>query len=123
MPSIIVGRTGPFTGQSVVLEGAPLTLGRKGDNDIVLVSANASRLHAEIVTEDAGFVLYDRDSRNGTYVNDERITRHVLRPNDCIRIGDETFLYEAQEAMETVMDLSCSTLRASTRPSTPAPCA
>ncbi|MEV1062880.1 FHA domain-containing protein [Streptomyces sp. NPDC050263] len=106
MPSVIVGRTGPFTGQSVVLDGSPLTLGRKGDNGIVLVSANASRLHAEIVTEDAGFVLYDRDSRNGTYVNDERVTRHVLRPNDCIRIGDETFLYEAQEAMETVMDLS-----------------
>ncbi|WP_406841625.1 FHA domain-containing protein (plasmid) [Streptomyces sp. AHU1] len=106
MPSIIVGQTGPFTGQSVVLDRGPLTLGRKSDNDIVIVSANASRLHAEIVSEDAGFVLYDRDSRNGTYVNDKPVTRHVLRPQDRIRIGDETFLYESHEAMETVMDLS-----------------
>ncbi|MFD7400288.1 FHA domain-containing protein [Streptomyces virginiae] len=106
MPSVIVGRTGPFAGQSVVLGGEPLSFGRKSDNGVVIVSANASRLHAEILEEDPGFVLYDRDSRNGTFVNDRRVTRHVLRPNDCIRIGDETFLYEAQDAMETVMDLS-----------------
>ncbi|MEU9780355.1 FHA domain-containing protein [Streptomyces phaeochromogenes] len=106
VPPVIVGRTGPFTGQSMVLDGASLSFGRKSDNGIVIVSASASRLHAEIVTEDAAHVLYDRDSRNGTHVNGQRVTRHVLRPNDCIRIGDETFLYEAQDAMETVMDLS-----------------
>ncbi|MGP3689299.1 FHA domain-containing protein [Streptomyces sp. IBSNAI002] len=106
MASVIVGRTGPFTGQSVVLGSEPLSFGRKSDNGVVIVSPSASRLHAEILTEDPGFVLYDRDSRNGTFVNDQRVTRHVLRPNDSIRIGDETFLYEAQDAMETVMDLS-----------------
>ncbi|MFF2520047.1 FHA domain-containing protein [Streptomyces sp. NPDC058086] len=106
MPSVIVGRTGPFTGQSVILSSAPLTLGRKGDSGVVIVSPSASRLHAEIVAEDADFVLYDRNSRNGTFVNDQRITRHVLRPNDCIQIGEETFLFEAQDAMETIMDLS-----------------
>ncbi|MEU0840930.1 FHA domain-containing protein [Streptomyces sp. NPDC005962] len=105
MPSVIVGQTGPFTGQSVVLSAAPLTFGRKSDNDVVIVSVSASRLHAEIAAEDAGFVLYDR-SRNGTFVNDQRVTRHVLRANDRIRIGEETFLFESQDAMETVMDLS-----------------
>ncbi|MER5224467.1 FHA domain-containing protein [Streptomyces flaveus] len=105
MPSVIVGQTGPFTGQSVVLSAAPLTFGRKSDNDVVIVSVSASRLHAEIVEEDAGFVLYDR-SRNGTFVNDQRVTRHVLRANDRIRIGEETFLFESQDAVETVMDLS-----------------
>ncbi|GHJ37350.1 FHA domain-containing protein [Streptomyces sp. TS71-3] len=106
MSSVIIGQNGPFSGQSVVLDSAPLTFGRKSDNGVVIVSQKASRLHAEIVEEDAGFVLYDRNSRNGTFVNDERITRHVLRPDDCIRIGDETFLYASQDAMETVMDLS-----------------
>ncbi|MDH6630357.1 pSer/pThr/pTyr-binding forkhead associated (FHA) protein [Streptomyces sp. LBL] len=105
MPSVIVGQTGPFTGQSVVLSAAPLTFGRKSDNGVVIVSVSASRLHAEIVEEDAGFVLYDR-SRNGTFVNDQRVTRHVLRADDRIRIGEETFLFESQDAMETVMDLS-----------------
>ncbi|MFJ7078993.1 FHA domain-containing protein [Streptomyces sp. NPDC098781] len=106
MTSVIVGQTGPFTGQSVVLSGTPLTFGRKSDNGIVIVSPNASRLHAEIIEEDAGFVIYDRKSRNGTFVNDQRITRHALRSNDRIQIGEETFLFESQEAMETIMDLS-----------------
>lgn len=106
MSSVIVGRTGPFAGQSVVLGDAPLRFGRKSDNDVIIVSSRASRLHAEIVTEDGAFVLYDRDSRNGTFVNDRRVTRHVLEHGDSIGIGDETFLFETQEALETVMDLS-----------------
>ncbi|WP_405466074.1 FHA domain-containing protein [Streptomyces griseoaurantiacus] len=106
MSSVIVGRTGPFTGQSVLLGTAPLRFGRKSDNDVVIVSTKASRLHAEIVVEDGSYVLHDRDSRNGTHVNEQRVTRHVLASGDVIRIGDETFRFETQEAMETVMDLS-----------------
>ena len=107
MSSVIVGRTGPFSGQSVVLgTGASLRFGRKSDNDVIIVSTSASRLHAEILVEDDAFVLHDRNSRNGTYVNDRRVTRHVLEHGDVIRIGDETFAFETQEALETVMDLS-----------------
>nr|WTC14214.1 FHA domain-containing protein [Streptomyces anthocyanicus] len=106
MLSVIVGRTGPFAGQSVVLGDAPLTFGRKSDNDVIIVSVSASRQHAEILAEDGAYVLHDRDSRNGTYVNDERVARQRLSPGDTIRIGDETFLFETQEAVETVMDLS-----------------
>ncbi|MGW2854032.1 FHA domain-containing protein, partial [Streptomyces sp. NPDC001215] len=105
MSSVIVGRTGPFAGQSVVLGSAPLRFGRKSDNDVIIVSVSASRLHTEIVAEEGAYVLYDR-SKNGTFVNEERVTRHVLAPGDSIRIGDETFLFETQEALETVMDLS-----------------
>jgi 2-polyprenyl-6-methoxyphenol hydroxylase-like FAD-dependent oxidoreductase len=104
--SVIVGRTGPFTGQSVVLGAAPLRFGRKSDNNVVIVSASASRLHAEITLEDGAFVLHDHNSRNGTYVNGQTVTRHMLQAGDVIQIGDETFLFETQEALETVMDLS-----------------
>jgi 2-polyprenyl-6-methoxyphenol hydroxylase-like FAD-dependent oxidoreductase len=104
--SVIVGQSGPFSGQSVLLGTAPLRFGRKSDNDVIIVSTSASRLHAEIVEENGAYVLHDRDSRNGTHVNGRRVTRHVLESGDVIRIGDETFLYETQEAMETVMDLS-----------------
>ncbi|WP_030379647.1 MULTISPECIES: FHA domain-containing protein [unclassified Streptomyces] len=106
MSSVIVGQSGPFSGQSVLLGTAPLRFGRKSDNDVIIVSTSASRLHAEIVEENGAYVLHDRDSRNGTHVNGRRVTRHVLESGDVIRIGDETFLYETQEAMETVMDLS-----------------
>ncbi|MFD5746512.1 FHA domain-containing protein [Streptomyces sp. NPDC127033] len=119
MTSVIVGRTGPFTGQSVVLGTAPLRFGRKSDNDVIIVSTSASRLHAEIVTEGDARVLHDRDSRNGTYVNERRVARHVLSPGDVIRIGDETFVFETQEAMETVFDVSQIDLPRSSAPANP----
>ncbi|MGW6256884.1 FHA domain-containing protein [Streptomyces sp. NPDC055085] len=106
MLSVIVGRTGPFAGQSVVLGEAPVTFGRKSDNDVIIVSVSASRFHAEIVADHGTYVLHDRGSRNGTFVNEQRVDRHELLPGDTIRIGDETFLFETQEAVETVMDLS-----------------
>ncbi|MFF4554444.1 FHA domain-containing protein [Streptomyces sp. NPDC001422] len=106
MLSVIVGRTGPFAGQSVVLGEAPVTFGRKSDNDVIIVSVSASRFHAEIVADHGTYVLHDRGSRNGTFVNEQRVDRHELQPGDTIRIGDETFLFETQEAVETVMDLS-----------------
>ncbi|MFC1401233.1 MULTISPECIES: FHA domain-containing protein [Streptacidiphilus] len=106
MPPVIVGQKGPFAGQRIPLGTAPVTFGRKSDSDIVIVSPIASRLHAEIVPEDGGFVLYDRNSSNGTEVNGEEVTRRVLRPNDVIRIGEETFAFELTDAMETLLDLS-----------------
>ncbi|MEU8952293.1 FHA domain-containing protein [Streptomyces sp. NPDC048489] len=95
MSSIIVIRSGNRVGQRILLGSNPLTLGRKTDNEVVIVGANTSRYHAQIVQEETSFVLYDSASHNGTYVNERRVTRHVLRPNDFIRIGYETFLYEA----------------------------
>ncbi|MFC8710579.1 FHA domain-containing protein [Streptomyces sp. NPDC057197] len=106
MSSVIVGRTGPFTGQSLVLGAAALRFGRKSDNDVVIVSASASRLHAEIVLEGDTHVLHDRASKNGTYVNEQRVERHALSAGDIIRIGEETFLFDTEEAMETVMALA-----------------
>ncbi|WP_042397811.1 FHA domain-containing protein [Streptacidiphilus carbonis] len=119
MPPVIVGRKGPFAGQRIPLGSEPITLGRKGDSDIVIVSPIASRLHAEIVPEDGGFVLYDRDSSNGTLVNGEEVTRHVLMPNDLIRIGEEAFAFELTDAMETLLDLSVKEAEALPRAADP----
>ncbi|MFE2644196.1 FHA domain-containing protein [Streptomyces nigra] len=90
----------------MVLGEAPLTFGRKSDNDVIIVSVSASRFHAEIIADNGAYVLHDRGSRNGTFVNEQRVERATLTPGDTIRIGDETFLFETQEAVETVMDLS-----------------
>ena len=64
------------------------TLGRKPDNDIVIVDESASRTHAELYCKANLLVVYDLKSTNGTFVNRERITEpHVLRTGDQIRIG------------------------------------
>jgi 2-polyprenyl-6-methoxyphenol hydroxylase-like FAD-dependent oxidoreductase len=106
----IVGHAGPLSGQRFAVTDTPITFGRKADNTVVIASASASRFHAEVRLEGGGYVLHDRGSSNGTLVNGERVTAHVLRSGDLVTIGDEVFCFEMAEAtadaMETIMDLS-----------------
>jgi sigma-B regulation protein RsbU (phosphoserine phosphatase) len=69
------------------LGGEIATIGRRGQCTVRLSGQDVSRDHAEIVPEPRGFVLRDKGSRFGTFVNDEPVTEHVLRHRDQIRLG------------------------------------
>src|SRR5829696_5007357 len=63
-------------------------IGRRETNDLRLAGSEVSRDHAEIVTASGGFVVRDKQSRYGTYVNDEPITvDRALAHGDRIRLG------------------------------------
>src|SRR3990172_2619826 len=71
-----------------IVKPGKTTVGRKLDNDIVIADESASRLHAEIYCQADIAVIVNMGSRNGTFVNRERLTQpHALRPEDQIRIG------------------------------------
>lgn len=75
-------------GRRVVPIGkAQFEIGRRETNDLRLAGSEISRDHAEIVSSDAGFVVKDRSSRYGTYVNDEQVTERPLVHGDRIRLG------------------------------------
>ena len=69
------------------LEKRNLMIGRRKDCDIHLNSGKVSRLHAQIFSVlDETYVL-DLESKNGTFVNSQRIKKHALKEGDIIRIG------------------------------------
>ncbi|MFJ8350233.1 FHA domain-containing protein [Streptomyces sp. NPDC094153] len=105
MPASITGRVGPLAGRRFPVGAAPVTFGRSGDSSVVIASGRASRLHAEVLREAGRYVLYDRGSRNGTLVNGNQVTTHVLASGDEITIGDEVFCFELPESMETITDV------------------
>jgi len=76
-------------GRRVVAVDKPVfRIGRTSDSDVRQVSADVSRDHAEIVRQDDGaFVLRDRGSRYGTFVNDEQVNERPLCHRDRIRLG------------------------------------
>jgi phosphoserine phosphatase RsbU/P len=76
------------TGRRVVTLGKPLFLiGRRTAADLQLVNVDVSREHAEIAHDGQQFLLRDRGSRFGTFVNGERITERALAHGDRIRLG------------------------------------
>ena len=65
------------------------TLGRLPDNDVVLTSPFVSRRHCAIwLLPDGGCFIKDLGSKDGVYVNGERIERTAwLKNGDEIRVG------------------------------------
>lgn len=62
-------------------------IGRREGNDLQLAGSEVSRDHAEIVRKDDDWLLRDRASRYGTFVNGSQVSEHLLRPGDRIRLG------------------------------------
>jgi pSer/pThr/pTyr-binding forkhead associated (FHA) protein len=91
----------------VPLAGQRLTVGKASTNDVSLDHDDTvSRLHA--VLENLGFAWSIRDlgSRNGTYLNGERINaERVLRSGDEVRVGKTRLLFwEVRESGEGTRD-------------------
>ncbi|MFN0146419.1 MAG: FHA domain-containing protein [Dehalococcoidia bacterium] len=76
--------------QEIELTDGSITLGRAHENDIVLTGPMVSRQHARITTAAGRATIEDLKSRNGTLVNDERITAVELRPGDSLSVGGVT---------------------------------
>ncbi len=71
-----------------------LTIGRTRQNDIQLKASYVSRRHAVIVADGDATRVIDWGSKNGVYVNSERVTEHFLANGDAVRIGTAEFRYE-----------------------------
>lgn len=75
------------TREFVLEEGATASIGRSENNDIQIAEEHVSRQHALISYRDGVFLLTDLDSRNGTFVNDDRIVNAFpLCAGDRIRL-------------------------------------
>src|ERR1051325_4891436 len=91
---VLIGLRGTSTGREYVLIGNDLSLGRSGECDIVLTDVNASRQHARIQHFQDQYLLLDAASKNGTYVNEQRVDQCTLRDGDCIQIGEAVFKFK-----------------------------
>jgi diguanylate cyclase (GGDEF)-like protein len=78
------------------------TLGRESDADIVINDSRISRVHCAFEVSRAGVTVADAGSRNGTFVNDVRITDpSPVHVDTRIRIG-RTLLKVTHKAEEEI---------------------
>ena len=94
-PASLQLRRGQAQPQRVELRGTVTTIGRGRHNHMVVEDSLVSRRHCQIHREDGGFFIEDLGSTNGTFVNGQRIHRHVLRSGDVIKLGQTELIFRA----------------------------
>ena len=87
MPDARLEISDAFGRRVVPIDKDPFTIGRRTGNDLRLVGADISRDHAEVVSSPSGFLIRDRQSRFGTFVNGVQVTEQTLKAGDIIRLG------------------------------------
>src|SRR5262245_27832539 len=81
---------GAAPGTRFALTGEQAVIGRSSDCEVPLDVPAISRRHAAILQDRGHFFVEDLQSRNGTYLNDERITdRRPLTDGDQLMICDQ----------------------------------
>ncbi|RNI21140.1 FHA domain-containing protein [Flexivirga caeni] len=82
--------------------GGAITIGRGLENQIVLDDLLASRQHARLVPSHGGFDVQDLGSRNGTYVNGQRVNAGHLGEGDLLAVGHSRFTVRQGQLVASV---------------------
>lgn len=86
--ALLIVERGPDVGARYLLDTDVTTAGRHPNSDIFLDDITVSRHHVDFRRTDEGFVVEDRNSLNGTYVNRTLVDgQALLRPGDEVQIG------------------------------------
>jgi len=75
-------------------------IGREPGVAVVLDASSVSRRHATIHIGEDGARIEDLNSKNGTFLDDKRITSSSLQDGDHIRIGSVRLIFRAQSALD-----------------------
>jgi pSer/pThr/pTyr-binding forkhead associated (FHA) protein len=91
------------------------TIGRHLENDIVFHEDFLSRYHAEIVNDDGKYVLFDKNSTSGTFVNGKKIEKCMLNSGDLISFANINIMFVNNNAK--ILDKSTGTTQTLHNPS------
>jgi predicted component of type VI protein secretion system len=86
----------------IALSGDRVAIGQSPSNDISLpFDRRVSRIHAVLESLPPGWCIRDLSSRNGTFLNGNRIWGdQPLRPGDEIRVGETTLVFRMDPPVE-----------------------
>ena len=74
-----------------VVRDAPVTIGRSAECDVRISGDGIGRLHAVVEPSGGKLRVKDQDSRDGTWVGEEKVTDALLGDGEEFRVGSVTF--------------------------------
>lgn len=90
--------------KEVPLGTHPVTIGRAPDNDIPIDNLAVSNYHARVYVEAGSLVVEDLNSLNGSFLNDIRVERAMLKDGDTILIGKHEILVDQTHDVALIAD-------------------
>ncbi len=94
--------SGDSAGTNFALDPTSETLMGRGVNcQIALQDALCSRVHARLLACEDGWLLRDSQSRNGTFVNGQKIDEAMLSPGHVVRVGDSELEFQVSDEPPT----------------------
>jgi hypothetical protein len=97
MPRLIVTDSEGEVTEHEIGAGAT-SMGRSSKCNVVLLDAQASRIHAIVEYDGRTLTLHDQESHNGTWLNGERVEEAELVDGDMMRIGETSVKLVVEEA-------------------------
>ena len=85
--ALVIRAGGGRVGESFLLEGDRVTIGRRPDSAVFLDDVTVSRRHAEFLRHGVAFEIKDLNSLNGTYFDGVRIDNALLSDGAEVQIG------------------------------------
>ncbi len=82
----------PLATREIPPPGKAVYAGRGSDCNFRMNDTNISRKHAQFLSYENGLMVLDCGSRNGTYVNGDRITKRMMHPGDILSMAGERFV-------------------------------
>lgn len=89
------------TGMSIDLTKPNILVGRHSSADLRLPLADVSRKHCRLVCTDGSWKIFDMDSLNGVFVNEQQVREAVLQNGDRLRLG--SFIFEVSLALDVTL--------------------
>ena len=86
------------------LEQAVVNIGRRDDNDLVIDDPRVSRSHAQLRASHGNYILFDLDSKGGSFVNGQRVTQKILVPQDVISLAGVPLVYGQETGGPAALD-------------------
>ncbi|HEV7221143.1 MAG TPA: sigma 54-interacting transcriptional regulator [Pirellulales bacterium] len=94
---------GQRVGANLLLDSLNQTrIGRGAECTIMLTDALCSRVHAVLARENGSWRVRDANSRNGTFVNGQKIDEAVLGEGHQLRVGSTEFVFHQSAQPPTI---------------------
>jgi hypothetical protein len=94
---VLEGTSAAIKGRRFTLRAGRQTIGRGGENDIIISDPSVSSTHAWVMNQQGHCVVMNTLSTNGTFVNNKRVHEATIRHGDRIRFGQSEFVFLTRE--------------------------